>query len=656
MGKIPVCLSLSYLLLALPVHAAHGQSSSWAAGAAGGLAGNALGGAFNSNAGATTPSSSSAGGGASGPPEINNIVYYGLARLAKNISDVTQRDLCKDDPCSLELPRPLLIEDSISATQIGLYQTLRAYHGQLKILRDDLDLSFSLSPYSSAMQFDPPKYATQTLPLKNVSQRPIAGIDFVTGGPDFEVQTKQDKDNPDCPDPLKPGEICKVTVQLLQHTTPVRYLIGVVVANPVDKSHPRRLVSLIQVSSTVAVTEAPKKDKPANAAPPRADSGAPPVAAEQPKKPAVKYILQAAPFANQQLQIESIQSVVGGGAPLVLPAGPPAAGAAASPPATGPGTSGTAGTGQTTGQGSSAVTPPWITNTGALGTALEGLKTGMTYTPASAQPATQSLIVLLQNELQRAYLAPFTSTSMLDLGDTATRLAHVYGEMLAYGFEVNAWTAVCKPQTLTTGPQLADQGTQGAQNKSNRNSTGDTLAPAPACSSPYTVNNLAVASQLLSGYTTFIQSQSDSLGNPTQLDVIRGARLSQIFEIYDCRRDPKVIGAAPEEKKLAMDECRTRMIPSIPSLQVSVAAAGGSTRVNSIYLLNIFYVPKPSFNGGAIVSFELRSGANDLLESGVRTAFYDYNKTWKGDTLPNLRETSTCTRTAEAFCVPAEAK
>ena len=70
------------------------------------------------------------------------------------------------------------------------------------------------------------------------------------------------------------------------------------------------------------------------------------------------------------------------------------------------------------------------------------------------------------------------------------------------------------------------------------------------------------------------------------------------------------------------------MRDGIPSLQLSVAAAGGSTRVNSFFLLNLFYTPKPSYNSGVIVTFELRNRVNVLLTAGARNVLYDYTK-WK---------------------------
>ena len=77
----------------------------------------------------------------------------------------------------------------------------------------------------------------------------------------------------------------------------------------------------------------------------------------------------------------------------------------------------------------------------------------------------------------------------------------------------------------------------------------------------------------------------------------------------------------------------------------------GSTRTNAFFLLNLFYLPKPSYNAGVIATFELRNASNDLVRSGARTAFYDYNKNWKGSHFDAaaMRDNDNCKD--NTFCV-----
>jgi len=70
-------------------------------------------------------------------------------------------------------------------------------------------------------------------------------------------------------------------------------------------------------------------------------------------------------------------------------------------------------------EGASSTPPPpqWVTNFGAIGTALEGIKSNMSYSSSSTHPTAQSFQVLLENELLQKKLFPYTSTSTLDPKD-----------------------------------------------------------------------------------------------------------------------------------------------------------------------------------------------------------------------------------------------
>ena len=68
----------------------------------------------------------------------------------------------------------------------------------------------------------------------------------------------------------------------------------------------------------------------------------------------------------------------------------------------------------------------------------------------------------------------------------------------------------------------------------------------------------------------------------------------------------------------------------LPALQVSIDAAGGNTRTNSFPLLNFFYLARPSFNAGVVVTYELRDGNNDFLAGDTKKVIYAYSK-WKAE-------------------------
>jgi hypothetical protein len=72
----------------------------------------------------------------------------------------------------------------------------------------------------------------------------------------------------------------------------------------------------------------------------------------------------------------------------------------------------------------------------------------------------------------------------------------------------------------------------------------------------------------------------------------------------------------------------SRVAEGIPSLQLNIATAGGSTRTNNIFFVNLFYTLAPSYNAGVIATFELRDKNNILVDAGARNAMYAYTK-WK---------------------------
>jgi hypothetical protein len=257
-------------------------------------------------------------------------------------------------------------------------------------------------------------------------------------------------------------------------------------------------------------------------------------------------------------------------------AAPPAPGAAAAPAAP-------AG-------GGASTTPQWITNFGAIGSAIEGLKSNMSYSSSAVQPTQQSFETLVENELRLVKLIPYTSSSALNVSTAVPDLTNKLGTMLTQSNEVNAWITHCKNPT---GPDVARCGNAAA--------------------------DLTSAQQLVTGYTTLLQSSNDGSGNAVLLDVLRGAVLAKLGDL--------------------------------PSVQVSIAAAGGSTRVNAFFFVNLFYLPKPSYNAGVVAIYEIRDSTNILQYAGSKTVFYDYNNNWKGAKFsPDAIKESDCS-VGDTFCI-----
>ena len=70
-------------------------------------------------------------------------------------------------------------------------------------------------------------------------------------------------------------------------------------------------------------------------------------------------------------------------------------------------------------------------------------------------------------------------------------------------------------------------------------------------------------------------------------------------------------------------------------LTVSVDAAGGDTRIKHWFWQELIMpTPKPSYNGGAVVSYVLADKAGSVLDAGMLHYMYDFSK-WKGVKLPN---------------------
>ena len=156
--------------------------------------------------------------------------------------------------------------------------------------------------------------------------------------------------------------------------------------------------------------------------------------------------------------------------------------------------------------------------------------------------------------------------------------------MLRWLSDATTWSNQCKPPTTTPSPAPPPD-----PNKPPKVTN-------EACTNAAQLGNVAVAQQLLTGYTSLITTANDGSGSPAILSILRGKMLSD-----------------------AMSE-------GIPSLQLSVVAAGGSTKTNNIALVNLGYVFAPSYNAGAIATYELRDENNILLTAGYRQILYNYTK------------------------------
>jgi hypothetical protein len=242
-------------------------------------------------------------------------------------------------------------------------------------------------------------------------------------------------------------------------------------------------------------------------------------------------------------------------------------------------------------------TPIGLTYLGDLTTALGALKSNITYAAAGFQPTNQSFQILLEAELKAKGLFPYTSTSALNLQQATAALTDEFAQMLSWTNDINGWANLCKAPS-------------GAAAQAN--SVSNT-----ACAGPDVVAGLSVGQQLTSAYTTLITGANDGTGSPVIVSVLRGMILT------------------------------SRAAEGMPSLQVTVAAAGGSTKSNSIFGVNLFYTFAPSYNAGVIATFELRDKDNVLLESGARNSLVAYGK-WKskGFHSRQMKDRGTC----DSFC------
>jgi hypothetical protein len=550
-----------------------------------GLAGIGAGAALSAASGQNGTTPSSAGGGGSAPIEIQIMVFKGLQDIAKNVAELTAKhvtgcyeglgnkdtseDSLERDRLNVRMNCAILIEDPASANQIALYQAVHAYYAHLKLLDAKLQPYFLLQvPQSITFSQIAGQSTPMELKLTNTSRdKTQINIEVSVKGKYVEDASKTETpaDELLIPD----SSDCARQIQPNDSCT-----IKLLFPNPKKPTPlPGKLTAEVAVSNK--------------------DTGSiQRIQLTGEVKPAVETDFKS-PLEFQKYLFELRK-------PLTLEQNPGLSTEAEklAPPSAQASTS-AAGGGGSTGSSSASSTPVGLTYLSDIGTALGGLKSNITYGPSSSQPTLQAFEGLVEDELRIQGIFPYSSTSALDLQAATYALSGQFGEMLVWGNDVSTWTNQCKPPS--------ENGTQNgkSQNGSPLKGNGPPNANPPsgpqsnsACTTPEVVSDLAVAQQMITGYAALLATANDGSGNPVIVSVLRGRVLSD------------------------------KLAEGMPSLQLAVAAAGGSTKTNSFFLVNLFYTFAPSYNGGVIATFELRDNHNDLWESGARNVLFDYRK-WK---------------------------
>jgi Skp family chaperone for outer membrane proteins len=205
--------------------------------------------------------------------------------------------------------------------------------------------------------------------------------------------------------------------------------------------------------------------------------------------------------------------------------------------------------------------------------AVGAAKSGITYTPSSIQATTQALTTELGRYLSERGVFLYTSTSSINVDDAAKTTIDAMNSIVTTNGTIQSYVYLNPPDTTD------------ADKPKVQRLISDIAAKA------------AVANQLVTTFQSWLSS-NDGNGNLILTDVIRGLTLQDALKC------------------------------GIPALQFTIDAAGGNTRTNSFFLLNLFYTPKPSFNGGVVVTYELRNKENRFIAGDTLKVLYDYTK-WK---------------------------
>ena len=191
-------------------------------------------------------------------------------------------------------------------------------------------------------------------------------------------------------------------------------------------------------------------------------------------------------------------------------------------------------------------------------TALNAIKSQITYTPQTFQPLDAAFATALRKELAASGVDLVYGGSIANISDAATFVDNRLADIQAIRNQIKV-----SPKDASSGK--ADP-------------------------------RLVTVDGALAGLQTWLLS-SDGNGSIILTDVVIGRAL---------------LNALGSE--------------SYPVLAFSIDGAGGGTRSNAFFLLNVFYTPKPSFNAGVVVSYQLRGADNHFLTGDTLKVLYDYTK------------------------------
>jgi hypothetical protein len=229
-----------------------------------------------------------------------------------------------------------------------------------------------------------------------------------------------------------------------------------------------------------------------------------------------------------------------------------------------------------------------FTYLGDIGTALGIYKSGLSYSASSVSPATQALTTALAHDLCAQHILLYTSASTINLEEASRKITRKIVDLQKINADIQL-----KATVDTTLPTVPDS----VKTDPDVQKALETFTQFTKTNSPKITSDAATANQLMNTLLSW-QTGSDGNGGLIITDIIRAEMLAK----------------AMQEK--------------IPALQVNIDAAGGSTRTNSYFFFNLFYTPKPSYNAGVVVTYELRDTNNIYIAGDTLKVLYDYTK-WK---------------------------
>jgi len=247
------------------------------------------------------------------------------------------------------------------------------------------------------------------------------------------------------------------------------------------------------------------------------------------------------------------------------------------------GTGSSSGSGAGSGGGGSSATPASLQYLSGVGAEVTAAKQSMSYASSSVQALNQALNTELARDLCQHKIQLRTATSTLNLDDAAEDIAGKWKTLQKDSGDLSRlMTWLQRPAKDSTGTTTLTKPVPPNARDLIATSDGVVLGTS--------------LSNAMSALQTWMTS-GDQMGGIILTDILKGAQLFKDFG----------------EKKF-------------PALQVSIDAAGGNTRTNSFPLLNFFYLPRPSFNAGVVVTFELRDEANNFLAGDTKKVIYAYSK------------------------------